>query len=34
LENPNQRHSKDVAAEAGTEYIAYVDGIQTVSARK
>jgi len=34
LDNPNQRHSKDVAAEAGTEYIAYIDGNQTVSARK
>jgi serine/threonine protein kinase len=34
LENPNQKHSKDVAAEAGTEYIAYIDGNQTVAARK
>ncbi|HLY04776.1 MAG TPA: protein kinase [Rhizomicrobium sp.] len=34
VENPNQRHTKEVAAEAGTEYIAYIDGNQTVSAKK
>jgi hypothetical protein len=34
VENPNQKHTKDVAADAGTEYIAYIDGNQTVSAKK
>ncbi len=34
VENVNQKHSKDTAAEAGTEYIAYIDGDQTVSVKK
>ena len=34
VENANSKHSKDTAAEAGTEYIAYVDGDQTVSVKK
>jgi hypothetical protein len=34
VENPAQKHAKDLAAEAGAEYIAYINGEQTVSVRK
>ena len=34
VEGANQKHAKDVAAEAGAEYIAYIDGDQTVSVKK
>lgn len=34
VENPGQKHSKDLAAEAGSEYVAYINGEQTVSVRK
>ena len=34
VENPNQKHSKEIAAEAGAEYIGYIDGDQTVSLKK
>jgi serine/threonine-protein kinase len=34
VEVPNQKHGKDVIAAAGAEYIAYVDGNQTVTLKK
>ena len=34
VENPNQKHTKEIAAEAGAEYVAYVDGDQTISISK
>lgn len=34
VENPNQKHPKEVAAEAGAEYLAYINGEQTVSVQK
>jgi len=34
VENPNQKHTKEVAAEGGAEYLAYVNGDQTVSVHK
>jgi hypothetical protein len=34
VDTGNQKHSKDVAAAAGAQYIAYVEGDQTVSVRK
>ena len=34
VDTGNQKHSKDVAAAAGTQYIAYVEGDQTVSVHK
>ncbi len=34
VENPNQKHAKEVAAEAGAEYLAYINGDQTVSVHK
>jgi serine/threonine-protein kinase len=34
VENPNQKHTKEVAAFAGAEYIGYIDGDQTVQVKK
>ncbi len=34
VETPNQKHSKEVAAKAGAEYLAYINGEQTASVRK
>lgn len=34
VEGPNQKHTKEIAAEAGAQYTAYIDGDQTVSLRK
>jgi serine/threonine-protein kinase len=34
VEGVNQKHTKELAAEAGAEYIAYIDGDQTVSVKK
>ena len=34
VENPNQKHTKEAVAVAGSEYIGYVEGDQTVSVKK
>jgi hypothetical protein len=34
VENPNHKHTKEIAAEAGAEYVAYIDGDQTLSIAK
>jgi hypothetical protein len=34
VENPNQKHTKESIAMAGSEYIGYIDGDQTVSVKK
>jgi len=34
VENPNQKHTKEAIAVAGSEYIGYIDGDQTVSVKK
>jgi hypothetical protein len=34
VDTGSQKKSKDIAAAAGTEYIAYIEGDQTVSIRK
>ena len=34
VENPGQKHTKEIAAFAGSDYIAYIDGDQTVSVKK
>ena len=34
VENPNQKHTKEAIAVAGSQYIGYIDGDQTVSVKK
>jgi hypothetical protein len=34
VENPNQKHTKESIAIAGSDYIGYIDGDQTVSIKK
>jgi len=34
VDTGNQKHSKEVAAAAGTQYIAYIEGEQSVSVHK
>jgi hypothetical protein len=34
VDTGNQKHSKEIAAAAGTQYIAYIEGDQNVSVRK
>jgi hypothetical protein len=34
MENPNQKHTHEIVAMAGAEYIGYVEGDQTVSVKK